>query len=469
MATPRRSRATAAPSDYTGQVVVRIAVLPHPGAASLEEVSLASTLTALDRELEDLGSPRNGRVVTTVDQGGLAVVENRSLGRQVRDSLAQYWRIDVGHLRASPVEIAERLARLPEVEVAYAERPVTLPSSPTLRAPARRAGGTGPFRQRYLAPAPVGVDALAAWGELGGRGEGVRLADVESAWRETHVELRHLAMTVVAGLNDATDTNALNHGTATLGVIAGADDGSGVTGLATRIEHVHLASHVDGADRTAVAGAVTKATHTLQRGDVLLLEVQRGKQPPILPTESHDADFVAIDLAVGAGITVIEAAGNGHLDLDLRPEPQLRGLRDSGAVVVGAARSEVVGGVGHRRLPDSNHGSRVDCHAWGENVTTSGYGTLPVGAASADGEYTAGYDGTSSASAIVAGVAAVLQGMALAAHGEPLDPFTLRELLRSPANTTPQVPTVTGVLNHVGGMPDLAKLAVAVRALPGVL
>jgi hypothetical protein len=449
------------PSDLTGHVVVRLAVLPNPAAGSLEDVTGGSMLTALGNELSDLGNPRNARLVTTLGQGDLAAVERRSPGRQVRRSLAQYWRIDVGGLRASPVEVARRLALLPEVETAYAERAVSLPSPR-----ASRPGGTGLFRQRYLAPAPVGVDAAAAWARLGGRGEGVRLADVESAWRETHVELRRLGLRLVAGLNDKDDADAVDHGTATLGVVAAADDGQGVTGLATRLESVHLASHVDDVSTTEVAGAVTAAARHLRAGDVLLLEVQRGLTDPILPTESEEADLVAIDLAVGAGITVIEAAGNGGLDLDLRPEPQLHGGFDSGAVVVGAARSAVVDGVGHRRRADSNHGSRVDCHAWGENVTTSGYGTLPVGDGAEDAMYTAGYAGTSSASAIVAGVAAVVQGMARAAHGAPLDPVALRDLLRDPRNTTPQVPTRTGLLHHVGGMPDLAKLAVAVRALP---
>ncbi|MEA2188075.1 MAG: hypothetical protein QOK16_3086, partial [Solirubrobacteraceae bacterium] len=44
-------------------------------------------------------------------------------------------------------------------------------------------------------------------------------------------------------------------------------------------------------------------------------------------------------------------------------------FRDSGAVMVGAALSGIVGG-SHTRWSSSNFGSRIDCYGWGTNVTT---------------------------------------------------------------------------------------------------
>ena len=63
-----------------------------------------------------------------------------------------------------------------------------------------------------------------------------------------------------------------------------------------------------------------------------------------------------------------------------------------------------------------------------------------------------GFGGTSAASAIVAGVAAVVQGMHRAAHGTPLAAATLRALLADPSLGTPQH---TPSARLIGPMPDL--------------
>jgi hypothetical protein len=65
---------------------------------------------------------------------------------------------------------------------------------------------------------------------------------------------------------------------------------------------------------------------------------------------------------------------------------------------------------------------------------------------------------TSGAAAIVAGVAASIQGMALAKHGQFLTPRKVRQLLTigSDVHDTPASPTVVGV------MPDLAQIIAAI-------
>jgi hypothetical protein len=44
-------------------------------------------------------------------------------------------------------------------------------------------------RQGYLGPAPAGVDAWFAWSQPGGRGDGVRVIDIEGGWRFSHEDL----------------------------------------------------------------------------------------------------------------------------------------------------------------------------------------------------------------------------------------------------------------------------------------
>ncbi len=113
----------------------------------------------------------------------------------------------------------------------------------------------------------------------------------------------------------------------------------------------------------------------MSAGDVLLLEVQRGAPP--LPTETDLADFDAIRLAAARSVIVVEAAGNGNNDLDAWTDGSGRfrlrrghvDFRDSGAIMVGAARSAVVGGTAHDRAGFSNFGSRIE--AWPRVCTLS--------------------------------------------------------------------------------------------------
>jgi serine protease len=141
---------------------------------------------------------------------------------------------------------------------------------------------------------------------------------------------------------------------------------------------------------------------------------------------------------------VVEAAGNGGVDLD---DPAYHGLferavRDSGAILVGASTAT-------SRAPMcwTNYGSRVDVHGWGEKVVTLGYGDLF--AASDNRDYTATFSGTSSAAPMVAGAVASLQGASLAAGKGPVGPRVMRELLRSTG--TPQADSA----KHIGSLPNL--------------
>src|SRR5690606_37970939 len=123
----------------------------------------------------------------------------------------------------------------------------------------------------------------------------------------------------------------------------------------------------------------------------------------------HDAIFDAIRDAVDNGIIVVEAAGNGSVDLDTFQTADGRRIlsrtsphfRDSGAILDGAARATVP----HVRSGFSNFGSRIDGYGWGDSIDTCGDGQI----GNLTTSYTTDFGGTSGASPMVTGAAALLQ------------------------------------------------------------
>lgn len=179
------------------------------------------------------------------------------------------------------------------------------------------------------------------------------------------------------------------------------------------------------------------------------------------------------------------AAGNGAESLDdavyeRRPaefpawwrNPFNPANPSSGAVLVGAgAPPPGTHGRDHgpdrSRLAFSNYGARVDAQGWGREVTTTGgFWDRPgdlQGGAEEIGWYTDTFSGTSSASPVVVGALAALQGMLKAAAQEPMSPERARAVLRatgSPQQDAPSRPAS----QRIGNRPDI-KAAVT-RLLP---
>jgi Subtilase family len=361
-------------------------------------------------------------------------------------------------------KLAQRLRRLKTVWQAYvAPRPV----------PAAVASGTSPASrnfepsQGYLHSAPNGIGAMHVWGVAGGKGRGVRICDIEGNWNRRHQDLpRRIPLIGGTVINDI---GWRNHGTAVLGEMVSRPGLIGTVGIAHQAAARVQSTIIGGVFNTA--GAIMNAANHLAAGDVILIELHAiGPNGRYVAMQYWDDIFSAIVAATARGITVVEAAGNGGENFQL-PIYNGTGLqRDSGAIVVGAGipptnffdvdgfgafpgYSEI--GVPRSRIWFSNYGRIVNVQGWGWHVTTLGYGDAQ-GGASENRWYTLRFSGTSSASPIVTGAVACVQGRAKAKLGHPLTPGRVRRLLIRTG--TPQVPGPGVPLSqHIGPLPNLAR------------
>ena len=178
--------------------------------------------------------------------------------------------------------------------------------------------------QGYLDPAPLGLDARYAWTLPGGRGENVRVCDIEYSWNLTHSDLIAAAANLfiyVKGVyplpDQAVNEASFNHGTAVIGEMIAADDGKGITGIAHRAQ-LGLINPLTGGSTPDVAAAIRRATDAMAAGDVILLEQQSVQGPQfdpttgrgLVPIEFEPDVFNAIKAATNKGIIVVESAGN---------------------------------------------------------------------------------------------------------------------------------------------------------------
>jgi N-acetylmuramoyl-L-alanine amidase len=303
-------------------------------------------------------------------------------------------------------------------------------------------------QQRHLRPAPEGVNASAAWRLPGGDGQGVGFVDLEQGWTLGHEDLVGGGITLISGLNHRYE----GHGTAVLGVVLGQDNTVGGIGIAPSCSGRVVSEWRDPSTFSAPAAIIAAAT-TMSPGDVLLLEAQRHVGGSYKPVSVEFASYVAILIATALGIVVVEAAGNGGTNLDDYRDPVLgyifkRGhedFRDSGSIMVGSCSSASP----HVRRPHSNYGSRIDCHAWGENIVTTD------GTNGAIDSYRTNFSGTSGASAIVAGLAVVTQGLAQHGSRRRFNPAELRAIFGNRRNGTPSASPPS---DRIGAMPDLQKI-----------
>lgn len=357
-------------------------------------------------------------------------------------------------------DVAKALKALDAVETAYAKPlPTPPPATPDFTA-----------YQHFLKPAPLGMGVNATIGGSpmgkpypGSNGNKVRLADLEFSWNVNHEDIPRLRLPN-ALWNAGTPVDPFsddNHGTAVAGIIAAARNGSGVDGTVPGV-NFHMVNTNSAEYGWSVASSIYLAANKMTKGDVILLE-QQAWAPDYegyAPIEIYQDVYDAIVYATAKGIHVVEPSGNGRFageGYDLS-DPMFfdaftTGRPNSGAIMVGAGAMGCTYEPANTRMTFSNYGTRLDVRGHGDCVGTTGYGDLQF-EGGLNYWYTGAFNGTSSASATIAGVVAEFSSSYEQINGTILGTNQLRTALKT--GGTPQDTSVNP--GHIGVLPNMAAV-----------
>lgn len=355
------------------------------------------------------------------------------------------------------------------------------------------------LEQKYIKCSPMGIGLENILDRLSRAGlslDDSRLThnyffDVERGWILNHQDLFFEEDNLITTSEIGSHTLSNNpfdviHGTSTLGVVSSIHNTFGTQGLSYYSTEPRGAStYFIDSDKIiySVANSILSTKNFLlarfDDGDeeafqrsVILIEEQLNVEGDFFPytnvvVEADPAIFDVIKLTTSLKITVIEAAGNGGHNFDTLPVEYFPKLQDaninSSALIVGSADCNGIEQITDcssedivwMKREDSSYGERINCFAWGSQVVTlatadEGFGTF------ANNLYRDNFGGTSSAAAIIAGVALMTQKMAYLKLNRYLQPDELRDLLGGIEH---------GVLNadndthSIGVMPDLERIA----------
>lgn len=277
--------------------------------------------------------------------------------------------------------------------------------------------------QTYLdEPGPrwQGLNIRNAWaGQVTGRGARIHFSD--GGLFANHEALRGNPNLKIVTSQPNSDPD---HGTASVGVILAMRNGSGVSGISHDSElylHDNRASSASGASQT-----LKDLLRMVEPGDIVGINRQTANSQVLgtfLPS-LHDLLWwdVCKQLA-NRGAVVLNAASNGTYQgvadkgtvqgygVDLANWRYFNDHGDAGTIVVGACHSWD----GKPHQYSNYHYRHGMLNAWGDSVTTLGYGRLQDKSGH-DRDYTDTYGGTSSATPLVAGALSLIQSYAIERH-----------------------------------------------------
>jgi PKD repeat protein len=438
-------------TQYSGAIIVKFRNGSNLQTAQGSGLFFRSANPAADNDLAEIGralTRANARAPERLftrpasDLQAERTLAERNVGEELPD-LTQFFTIPVADYRAAG-ELLDALRTNKLVEVAYAKPLPVPPPTPDLTS----------YQLYFASAASNGYDVNYARTRPGGWGTRARLIDIEYQWELDHEDLQMNLTNILWG----TEYTAYgpDHGTAVLGISGALVNGYGMDGIIP-FGRIDVIGATDTNGSYALANAINAAVPFTVPGDVILIE-QQGYNYNLnnyCPVEYDAAVYSAIANVTALQRVIIEPAGNGNLNLD---DPAWGGIfqratRDSGAVMVGAGIA-----TNRARCSFSCYGSRVDIQGWGDwSVATLGYGDL-YGSSETD-YYTAVFAGTSSASALSAAVAALIQSYAQTSYGFYLPPLALRSnLVQSGYAQT------YGLPGNIGPLPNLSNAFAAVDA-----
>ncbi|EJM72696.1 S8 family serine peptidase [Pseudomonas sp. GM55] len=335
-----------------------------------------------------------------------AVLGKTGVGRGL-DRFTNLYRVETDVEDNLLLQLAKELEKLEYVEYCSLSRDLSLLEPPPLQLgqaensktslPAENAK-TPDFSsmQGYL-DEPLGMNVRNAWNSESHPGYYATVRHLDFGIYRNHEDLSGQRITVV---NSRPETEDCNHGTASTGcIVAGKADGRGVAGVA----HDCRFYFYDTGDTAQIVA-------DFNPGDIVSFDIQLGALTGhLVPFVHNKTIWDYVGHCVKGGAVVVFAAGNGGLNLKLNPLI-FRNYGNNGALMVGAC-----GSASELRHSFSNFNLYGALNSWGDNVTTTGYGELQDYEGN-DRDYTQYYDGTSSATPLVAGALACIQSYVKSHH-----------------------------------------------------
>jgi len=316
------------------------------------------------------------------------------------------------------------------------------------------------------------VNCEAVQNVPGADGKNVTVFDVEQGFNFEHEDLIQHEGKLLVGRNTP---SSYNHGQAVCGIISGYNNSFGIKGISHNTKINGCSFQGSGSNHPRVGPTIMSCIQFQKPGDIMLYEMHAiGPGGKFIAMDWWPDNYAATKHAVeDKKIIVVMAGGNGNENLDnsiynrpgqgFPPEwknPFNRSLADSGGIIIGAGAPPPGThggnfGPDRCRLDFSNYGNSIDAQGWGRMVTTVGYGDLFN--RGANRIYTNTFSGTSSASPVVVGTIAAMQGITKA-RGKPLlNSVQVRNILRktgSPQTDHPNRPKS----ERIGNRPDLKQL-----------
>jgi hypothetical protein len=355
--------------------------------------------------------------------------------------LCNYFRVRTGGAEQSAALIDE-LSEHAIVEVAYPEpsRDALVMIDNDIAPP------TANFEalQDYRDPGPQALGYQSIANVVGAQSPDQTIGHLEGSWHLGHEDVcQMVAVNIVSTPPPGSGWDSWrNHGDAVVGILCGDRNGYGIRGMNNQ------ASLILGSLESGAADMISQCTAAATAGDVFVSSfawlTDQGFHAPV---DWPQAEFDAVNTAAMLGITYCFGAGNTNADLAdtaIYGTRYTTGSAESGGIIVGARNSTNADRIGF-----SNYGSRVDVSAWGENITTVGYGDL-FGPDQLQ-RYTATFGGTSGAGPLVAACAATISGVVREQDDTILTPSELQTLFRT-------IGTPQGAGGNVGLQPDLVQI-----------